>query len=258
MKNDAHYLHIGIGETNAMFTLWEVRRINGRVAHSYIKNLGNTVERAQEKALYAMFSMGIELEHTGNELLDELRRIERTRPTKEEIEARRAAIEERDRITAEAKLAAWVALCAQIDSDEVVFGKHKGNKFANLPVSYINWLVEEKDDFEEGTPLHYSADYCARTYGIRNEFENGYVGAENEKIAVPVTVIRTYSFTTQFGLKVITTMRDDEGRCIVVKSTSFRASVGEKFKLVATVKAHEEYRGVTQTVVQRAKKLEIA
>lgn len=92
---------------------------------------------------------------------------------------------------------------------------------------------------------------------------SGHVGKLGERIEIPVTVERVYSFERGvFNAPWINetchiiTMRDVAGNAIVAKGTRFYAEAGEAFTLRATVKDHGEYKGEKQTTVQRAKRKE--
>jgi hypothetical protein len=88
-----------------------------------------------------------------------------------------------------------------------------------------------------------------------------HVGQIGERITRKVTVQRLSSYTRKpFGsyradareTVWITSMVDEQGNVLVTKTPTFRAETNESFTLTATVKAHDEFRGVKQTVLQRA------
>lgn len=100
------------------------------------------------------------------------------------------------------------------------------------------------------------ADMLARAAKAETTEFFGTVGA---KVAVPVKVTRCGRFERpafgRYGATEtvhVTTMTDDAGHVFVVKSPAFTADEGAAFTLRATIKAHDEYRGVKQTVVIRA------
>jgi hypothetical protein len=86
-----------------------------------------------------------------------------------------------------------------------------------------------------------------------------FVGKVGERLTLPVTVERVYSFERPaYGLRDrietvnIVTMRTPEGAAIVVKSPSFYAEKGQTITIKGTVKEHATYRDEAQTVLQRA------
>lgn len=89
-----------------------------------------------------------------------------------------------------------------------------------------------------------------------------HVGEVGKRQTFKVTVDRVASFerpafgSLSYETCWIITMRDEAGRAIVSKTANFRAEKGEVLTIKATVKAHDEYKGEKQTVVQRIKVLE--
>jgi hypothetical protein len=86
-----------------------------------------------------------------------------------------------------------------------------------------------------------------------------FVGKVGERLTLPVTVERVYSFARPgfgFGNRIetvnIVTMRTPEGAAIVVKSPRFYAEKGATITIKGTVKEHATYRDEAQTVLQRA------
>lgn len=92
--------------------------------------------------------------------------------------------------------------------------------------------------------------------------ESRYFGAPGDKLRATVTVtgVASYerqpyrSFSGHTETVWIITMADAEGHVFVTKSPAFKEEKGETFTLTGTVKEHSEYRGVKQTVIQRAKR----
>lgn len=89
---------------------------------------------------------------------------------------------------------------------------------------------------------------------------SSWVGEVGARVEVPVLVVRCGRFErpsfTGFGAPEtvhVVTMADAAGNFIVSKSPRFRADVGDRFTLRATVKEHDTYRDARQTVVIRAK-----
>jgi hypothetical protein len=93
-----------------------------------------------------------------------------------------------------------------------------------------------------------------------NSKHTGTVGKRQKFTA---TVVRVSSYERQrFGgysneVVWIISMSDEEGNTLVSKSPAFHAEKGEKLTFKATVKAHDEYQGERQTVIQRVAATEI-
>ena len=83
--------------------------------------------------------------------------------------------------------------------------------------------------------------------------ESNYIGSVGDKIEVDFVSGREVACCeTQFGLLHIYEFKDASGNVIVWKSSSGK-EIPESGKISGTVKAHEEYNGVKQTVILRAK-----
>ena len=83
--------------------------------------------------------------------------------------------------------------------------------------------------------------------------ESNYLGSVGEKISVNFVSGREVACCeTQFGLLHIYEFKDASGNVIVWKSSSSK-DIPENGVVAGTVKAHEEYDGIKQTVILRAK-----
>lgn len=83
--------------------------------------------------------------------------------------------------------------------------------------------------------------------------ESDYLGSIGEKISVNFVSGREVACCeTQFGLLHIYEFKDMNGNTIVWRSSSSK-DIPESGVVAGTVKAHEEYNGVKQTVILRAK-----
>ena len=83
--------------------------------------------------------------------------------------------------------------------------------------------------------------------------ESNYLGSVGEKISVNFVSGREVACCeTQFGLLHIYEFKDANGNTVVWKSSSGK-DIPESGVITGTVKAHEEYDGIKQTVILRAK-----
>ena len=83
--------------------------------------------------------------------------------------------------------------------------------------------------------------------------ESNYIGKVGEKISVNFVSGREVACCeTQFGLLHIYEFKDANGNTVVWKSSSGK-DIPESGTVTGTVKSHEEYDGVKQTVILRAK-----
>jgi hypothetical protein len=89
--------------------------------------------------------------------------------------------------------------------------------------------------------------------------KSDYVGEVGQRLELTVTVEHKAEIDhgphAQFSRYFyITTMVDDQANCVVIKSSTFcQYEPGDRLTMKATVKAHDEYHGRKQTVVQRPK-----
>lgn len=83
--------------------------------------------------------------------------------------------------------------------------------------------------------------------------ESDYLGSVGEKISVNFVSGREVACCeTQFGLLHIYEFKDSNGNTVVWKSSSSK-DIPESGTVTGTVKSHEEYDGIKQTVILRAK-----
>ena len=87
-----------------------------------------------------------------------------------------------------------------------------------------------------------------------------YVGTVGSKIKVTVTVTNVFENAlylyghSRYTYKHI--MKSDDGNVFVWNTSTACYNVGHTMTLVGTVKAHEEYRGVRQTILTRCKEVQ--
>ena len=82
---------------------------------------------------------------------------------------------------------------------------------------------------------------------------SNYIGEVGEKISVNFVSGREVACCeTQFGLLHIYEFKDANGNTVVWKSSSSK-EIPEIGVVAGTVKSHEEYNGIKQTVILRAK-----
>lgn len=80
---------------------------------------------------------------------------------------------------------------------------------------------------------------------------SAHVGAVGDKLSIVVTLERVHSFDSQFGTTHMHKFRDAAGNVVVWKTGSELLDAGKSYRLNGTVKAHDDYKGVKQTVMTR-------
>jgi hypothetical protein len=85
--------------------------------------------------------------------------------------------------------------------------------------------------------------------------DHGHVGKVGEKLTVRVTISKVSDFTGGFGPTRCHTMVDADGHVFTWFASEARYEVGQVVTLVGKVKKHDAYKGVSQTVLTRCKKV---
>jgi len=79
-----------------------------------------------------------------------------------------------------------------------------------------------------------------------------YFGKPKDKIKVILKFIRSASFGSNFGMVNLFTFEDSNSNVFVWKTTTYNEFVvGEKYQVCATIKEHNVYKDVKQTVLSR-------
>jgi hypothetical protein len=88
---------------------------------------------------------------------------------------------------------------------------------------------------------------------IQKNSDSKHVGTVKERSEFEVTITKKFGFETAFGFMTMILMKDAAGNIFVWKTgTGFdNVSVGDKLKIKATVKKHDEYQGIKQTILTR-------
>lgn len=84
---------------------------------------------------------------------------------------------------------------------------------------------------------------------------SNYVGNIKDKITVDVTVISCTGFESQYGYMFVNTFQDANKNIFVWITGTKSYDIGIQLKIMGTVKAHNEYNGVKQTVLTRVKEI---
>ena len=132
------------------------------------------------------------------------------------------------------------------------FGKHKGLTVDEIMVedaSYMDWL------YDVDSPSNHSAfqgHVQAKLDAVRaSQPVSEHVGAVKERILVHMTHVRSAGYDSDYGWISIVTMQDDQGNIFLYRGAGDHLRADESGMVKCTVKEHDEYQGVKQTVVQR-------
>ena len=83
--------------------------------------------------------------------------------------------------------------------------------------------------------------------------ESEHIGAVGDKIDIDVTLTHTGRYDTRFGTTWVHTFKDGTGNVLVWKTGSCAGFESDTLHITGTVKEHDEYKGVKQTVLTRCK-----
>lgn len=81
---------------------------------------------------------------------------------------------------------------------------------------------------------------------------SSYLGEVGKKLKAVAKLEHSYGYRNAYGLSYIHKFTDAGGN-VLVWSTATTLELGSTYTIEAAIKAHEEYRGVKQTVITRAK-----
>lgn len=244
------YLFISVGATGAFFTLREAiygRRIITSVHHC---NLAQDADSAFSKARGMATELGLPLRTTREEMVEEMRQIQRASAVQMQARHDRILQQKREGL-AEAREELYKGIFP--------FGRYRGQAFRSpeVDLGYINWIANA--EFEAGSPMKMVQNAILDLVPdliLPKPDRDATVGEPKHRAEFEAQVVRQAHFATQFGVMFVTTLVTPKRECLLVKSGAFSPRVGETLQFRATIKGHERYQGQMQTVVQRVKVLE--
>ena len=140
--------------------------------------------------------------------------------------------------------------------------KEAGGKYR-----FFGWIFSEPH--EEFETIELTAEECLKenVYGnldwrddILDIIEakhpskvSDHVGQVGDKVELDVKYVRTGSYETRFGVTYVHTFEDADGNVFVWKTSSYGNFSNGENHVKATIKDHDEYNGVKQTILTRCK-----
>lgn len=230
----------------------------------YVQNLSTTRDTAIEKAKAYCVEQGIKYlsSDAANKELEEIRRR-----SHEEVERQRQ--EELARFE-EDRQARYEALIQEVETlgvDNFTFGKYNGSNIMDViedDPQYVDYILKAN---AESLPIEHPRSVYEVTLNTiyhtvkDNNIElvkpsvSEHIGEVKDKITLEVSVKRKAVLHTDFGMTTLYVFEDVVGNVIVTyySGSKWRASIGDTGTLTATIKGHDEYDGVKQTKLTRAK-----
>jgi uncharacterized protein (DUF3820 family) len=241
-------VYISSGQKNGFYTL-RVHRFAGEFSTDfYLRNLSTDPDKAEEKAR------------------DYFNRVYADRP-----DATFAGYADFDLTPWGQSLAPWERYAlADIENGIWPFGKHKGTKIDSSPESYlVFWsnikdastrpaqaLVEKCREICESRGLYDKIKAEREQREEQDRLNSAHIGKIGERVTLTVTIGKRITVETDFGGYRLYILRNATGQVILYKDYTGTSKLseykeGDTLTLKATIKAHSEYKGVKQTVINR-------
>ncbi len=248
MNNE--YYYISSGDQTKMYTLRT--RYNELVGEElverdyYIRNLSTDADTAVQKAHALGYTS---VKHPSFDLQEIRRNQENAR------NEARASYEEEKRQRQEEKDQYAIDL---INSGKVPFGKYQGQEIKEMERSYREWVVYKATELDAGVVIKAFAAYIKANFKQVSTKDSVHIGSVKTRMrGIKLTLVRSLSFEGYYGRTYVEIFHTKSGNVVVYKGgRPTELQIDESAKFDFTVKAHEEYRGVKQTIIVRMKELE--
>lgn len=138
-------------------------------------------------------------------------------------------------------------------------GAYFGKPLSSVPRSYLQWLVYKSDlcDIDPEETMHkaaFVARWICDNMEVPAERPSEWVGEIKGKMELEVEIDSVRTIDGSYGYVYLYKLVDAEGNQLTwFASSPALKDVSGKFKLKFTVKAHNEYKGIKQTIITRAK-----
>ena len=167
-------------------------------------------------------------------------------------------------------------ILTQNDKDFIssVVVENEDNELADNTIEWMKSInYNETDDYLYNLSLISRSDFvniksmglaCSAVITFKNKMRkkqekeetgsgssSNYVGEVKVRMEMNLTVDRIHDFTNDFGLTRIHHMHDQQGNYIVWFCSGNGLEQGRTYHVKATIKAHSEYNGIKQTIVNR-------
>lgn len=247
------YAYISTGEKAGFYTLWISEYVGrGSYRDLYIKNLTVDKDQVQEKAREALKAINAEdFEiHDDDFHLNEIKR----------------------RTDAQILADIMAEIETLYETGTMPFGKYKDTLIANIPLDYRTWFVESIN--EDSNLLSAKiAELMDREGDVSEELErrrkerekieikkaaSEYVGEIGTRQDFELKCNFITSFVGYYGTNWLFIFEDkDENTFKYLGSSCLEVEQGQTCVLTGTIKAHDEYKGEKQTVINRPKLKEV-
>jgi hypothetical protein len=123
----------------------------------------------------------------------------------------------------------------------------------NVLMSWKKEIAEHREVGILGAAIMIHEKALLKKLEFKNNSDSTWIGAVKERSEFEVTITKKFGFETAFGYMAMILMKDESGNILVWKTgTGFEGKgVGDKFRIKATVKKHDTYQDIKQTVLTR-------
>jgi uncharacterized protein (DUF3820 family) len=239
-KNKFYY--ISSGAKNAMRTLRSVISVPGvYFRDEYICNLARDYDEAVEKAR----------ERIGTEA---------------ELKAQDFDLNEWGKHGGQPMKKWMVQQIEQVELGYMPFGKHRGEKIADLPETYVKYWVSEMASNAVGQVLIQKFTDIANERGYFEQWEqeekdketariaeaakSNYVGNVKDRMVFFLRCDKRLAIDGHYGAYYMNICKDRYGNEFVYAGSNAWQE-GKYYKIKATIKAHREYKGKKQNFISR-------
>lgn len=230
----------------------------------YVQNLSTTRDLAIEKA--KSYCVEHQLKYLSSEAANkELEEIRRR--SHEEVERQRQEAIARAEEDRQARYDALMAEVEELGVNTITFGKYNGMDIMEViedDPEYVDYILKAnahqlpiehpRNVYEVSLNTIYHTVKDNNIVLVKPSVSE-HVGSVKDKIELEVSVKRKAIRPNEFGGTALYVFEDVEGNVYVTyySGSKWHASIGDTGKLVATIKGHDEYDGVKQTKLTRAK-----
>lgn len=284
-NNYRHAYWIGIGQDGHFYTLRETHPVykgssvvlNGvyqgtiELSHHHVQNLSQDPTEAIAKAKTLAAERGIPLDPvTVEDLQGQLEEIKRA--TAEQLAERQRADAARQAQWEAERAEREVMLRDMVECGVCPIGRYAGKELAEIDRGYATWLLDKREEFEEGSLMRALADKVAAEHAhlrLPAPDPAAKYGQLKLRSDIEATVVRVHGFENAYGYTGLVTLVTDDGICLLAKGGwrvlctktrlgpvyAVEAKPGERVKIKATVVDYREYKGQMQTVINRVKEV---
>lgn len=280
-------LYIGIGETCAFYTLRETYLhetfipgagdmggcvMNGvyqgtvqrevRSFHHF--NLAQDMDEAFEKAQAVSRELGLDLTTKREAMSTMMRDI--VRRGEEEMRAERIAQSERANAYVDQYADRWVMENLTVTHrNSFGYGKYAGKTFAEINAfdrDYLNYMVAAPVGYDD-KPEKELRRLCLETFLEKTSAglieTDAHFGTVGDRVTIDVTVKAVKVLHTDYGTTLLIKLVGSEGHRFTsfYSGNKFNPKAGETFTIKATIKGHDDYDGINQTMLNRIAPVQI-